>query len=224
MKIRGCVSDENESSFEKQQFSMISGRLHLKVNTKLCVGVEEYKFETNGENKGVALTVQACFPTTWGGCSELVDSLDRTIRPFGMSDSTVCLFKKYSGYNPNDEIWLKTCDASHSNSNKAAKYHYSFDSGSGMIKSEGSVTTGDPLCFKLNSATRFYKQRVKLAKCDSDEVLQKFDFVDGKIHPRSEHRLCAGYEFDRFEEFGQTNFIFSTCFPGLFGFDAENLI
>ena len=76
----------------------------------------------------------------------------------------------------------------------------------------------------LCSATRFYKQRVKLAKCDSDEVLQKFDFVNGKIHPRTEHRLCAGYEFDRFEEFGQTNFIFSTCFPGVFGFGAENVV
>ena len=53
----------------------------------------------NGENKGVALTVQSCYPTTWGGCSELVDSSDKTIRPFGMADSNVCLFKKYSGYN-----------------------------------------------------------------------------------------------------------------------------
>ena len=98
MKIQGCVSDENESGFAKQQFSMIFGRLHLKVNPKLCVGMEEHKFESNGENKGVALTVQSCYPTTWGGCSELVDSLDKTISPFGMADSNVCLFKKYSGY------------------------------------------------------------------------------------------------------------------------------
>ena len=69
--------------------------------TKLCAGIEEYKFEVNGEAKGVALTVQVCYPTTWGSGAcpgGLVDSGDRSIRPFGMASENVCLFKKYAGY------------------------------------------------------------------------------------------------------------------------------
>merc|ERR1711879_1047888 len=101
-------------------------------NTKICVGVEEYKFASNGEAKGVALTVQVCYPTSWGetvGCGGigLASTTDQSIRPFGMADANVCLFKRYTGYNVNDEIWLRSCDASHSNPIKAGKYWWSFD-------------------------------------------------------------------------------------------------
>ena len=71
---------------------------------KLCAGVEEYKFASNGEAKGVAITIQPCYPTTWGSgsCSnQLVDQSDQSIKPFGMASQNVCLFKKYSGYRKN---------------------------------------------------------------------------------------------------------------------------
>lgn len=124
-----------------------------------------------------------------------------------------------------DEIWLKTCDASNSNSNKAGKYWFNHDESTGLIMSEGSrdYDASNSLCFKLNSATRFYKQRVKLAKCNSQDVLQQFDYLDGKIYPRSEHRLCAGYEFDKFEAAGQTAMIFSTCYPGAFAVNLDSV-
>lgn len=141
-------------------------------------------------------------------------------------DVEVCLFKKYSNYNVNDEIWLKTCDASNTNSAKAMKYHFSYDQASGLIKSLGSVAANENkhLCLKLNSATRFGKQRVKLARCDSENVLQQFDFVDGKIYPRSEHRLCASYEYNKFEAAGTTALIFSTCFPGALAINLDSMV
>ena len=129
-------------------------------------------------------------------------------------------------YKIYDEIWLKSCDASNSNANKAGKYHFSYDSETGLITSEGSRAYDETnlLCLKLNSATRYYKQRVKLAKCDSSNILQQFDYVDGKIYPRSEHRLCAGYEYDKFEAAGSAALIFSTCYPGAFAINLDSMI
>ena len=138
IKLQNCDASE-----PAQQFVVISGRLHIAVNTRLCAGVEEFKFADNGEVKGVAITAQICYPTTWGetaGCGDtgLVSSVDQSIRPFGMSADNICLFKRYSGYNVNDEIWLRQCDASHTNAKKAGKYWWSYEEDTGLIVSEGS--------------------------------------------------------------------------------------
>ena len=128
------------------------------------------------------------------------------------------MFKRYTGYNSGDEIWLRTCDAGHSNSIKAGKYWFSYDQGSGLIFSEGSRDNdpGNVLCLKMNSVTRLWKQRVKLDRCDNTDDLQKFDYVNGKIYARANHRLCAGYEYDKFEANGQAALILSTCYPNGF--------
>ena len=137
------------------------------------------------------------------------------------ADSVNCLFKRYSGYNNGDEIWIKPCDTGNANTAKAGKFQFTYDKMTGLIASEGSrlKDANKVFCLKLNSNTRFYKQRIKLEECDADEILQQFDYRDGRIYSRGNSRLCAGLEFDKLSADGQTPFVFSTCFPGLFAFE-----
>ena len=220
VKIYPC-----DGNNEKQKFVVINGRLHAKGETRICLGVEEHKID---ENNGIALTFQDCYPTTWGDgtCSKNLVKSDKIISPFD-SENT-CLFKKYSGYNPQDEIWLKSSceDAKHHNINKAGKYWWSYNTTTGLIYSEGSryKNSEQVYCMRINSITRFYKQRVKLALCDQKDILQQFDFENGKIYSRANPRLCAGYEFNKMEASGETAFIFSTCFPNAFAIDMNNFV
>ena len=183
---------------------------------------------------GVALTVQDCYPTQFSDfpCFETLTSSvfgDQSIRVFGdWNDvffpsnplSNNCFFKKYSGYNINDEIWVKSCDAMNQNPNKAGKYRFGYAKTSGMIYSQGSLvsdSTGQNImCLRINSNSRFFKQRVRIAPCDSNDALQKFDFIDGRIYSRDNHRLCAGFEWNKFVSSGDSigsPLIFSTCYP-----------
>ena len=57
VKIKGCEEDS-----DNQRFVVIAGRVHLSVNTKLCVGVEEYKLDEATAGTGIALTT-GCFWT-----------------------------------------------------------------------------------------------------------------------------------------------------------------
>ena len=184
---------------------------------KLCVGVEEHKLEVGSESNGVALTTMRCYSGSFGTCDvgDLVEtdylvSSDLSVKPFG--DATNCLFKRYSGYNNGDEIWITTCDSENANSAKAGKFQFSYDEVSGLVTSEGSRLK-DPesvFCLTINSNTRFYKQRVKLAECDSDNELQRFDYRDGRIYSRGNLRLCGGMEFGKLAAEGMTPFVFST--------------
>merc|ERR1712062_449920 len=133
----------------------------MAAETRICLGQEEHRISATS---GIALTVQDCYPTTFGDAFSLVNAEDQSIRPFG-DEAGACLFKKYTGYNVNDEIWLNTCDASNANANKAGKYQWSYDAITGLIRSEGAMSKdpSNPLCLRLNSNLRFYKQRVKLA-------------------------------------------------------------
>ena len=171
-----------DSSEPRQMFQVIEGRLHMAQETRICLGHEEYNVDATN---GIAMTVQDCYVSAWGDgvCSDaLVKNDDLSIRPFG--DSVNCLFKKYTGYNVNDEVWVKSCDAANTNINRAQKYWWSHDHVSGLITSEGSrnFDENNVLFLTVNSLERYYKQRVKLAVCDADDVLQQFDFVDGRIY------------------------------------------
>merc|ERR1711879_83584 len=164
---------------------------------------------------------------TWGdgACSQSLVGADQTIRPFAL-DTDSCLFKKFTGYKAGDEIWLKSCaDSSSPNANKAGKFQWSHDAATGLIYSEGSriKDAGNVFCMKINSNARFYKQRVKLAKCDANDSLQQFDFINGKIYAKSNHRLCAGYEHNKMAASSETAFIFSTCFPNAFAIDLNSM-
>ena len=215
LKLANC--DENEI---RQKFSVVDGRLQMAGEERLCVGVEEYRIDAV---KGEAMITTLCNSASFGVCDhselKLVNSADFSIAPF--SDSENCFFKRYTGYNNNDEIWIKPCDAQNTNPAKAGKYHFSFDQESGLIASEGS-RVNDPenvYCLKLNSNTRFGKQRIKITKCNANDELQQFVYRDGRIYSKGNSRLCAGYDFHFIPANGQTAFTFRTCVPGLFAFE-----
>ena len=141
---------------------------------------------------------------------------DSSIRLFGSTSATDCLFKKYSGYKVGDEIWIKSCDAGNANANKAGKYLWNFDSETGLVQSQGNTD----FCWTVQSLTRFYKQRVKLAACDSSDPLQQFSYINGKIHAKNEERLCGGFEDFDFVARDSSPFVFSDCYPTLFSSDT----
>jgi hypothetical protein len=205
---------------DKQKFTVINGRLHVTGETRICLGFEEHRVAAS---TGIAMTVQDCYPSVFGanaGCaaSSLVGA-DQAIFPTGLTDK--CLFKRYTGFNAQDEIWVDTCQAGHANANKAGKYQWSYDAVTGLISSVGALNygTGIAYCMRLNNKNRFYKQRVKLARCDATDELQQMDYTDGRIYSRANNRLCAGYEYNKLAADGKTAFIFSTCYPGDFAVD-----
>jgi len=223
IKLANCDAEEI-----RQKFAVVDGRLHMFGEEKLCVGIEEHKLDVSSESIGIALTTMRCYSGSFGTCdvgdldeSDYLVSSDSSIKPFG--DSTNCLFKRYSGYNTGDEIWIQACDSENANSAKAGKYTFSYDKATGLIASEGS-RLNDPenvFCLTINSNDRFYKQRVKLAECDSENELQTFDYRDGRIYSRGNLRLCAGLEFEKLAADGKTAFVFSTCYPSVFAFESE---
>merc|ERR1712178_608400 len=99
----------------------------------------------------------------------------------GQNNEDICLFKKYFGYNNGDEIWIKACQATNPNPNKAGKYQFSYDPVSGRITSVGSVSKdpNNPMC-------------VRIAPCNPNDKNQRFDVRDGRIYSRENSRVCAG--------------------------------
>ena len=112
----------------------------------------------------------------------LVDSTN-TVSLFGFEN--LCLFKKYTSYAKGQEVWFQDCtDSSHANQNKAGKYHWEYDSVSGLITSIGSriKNSGNPFCLKINSVSRIWLQRVKIDRCDESNELQRFNYRGIRIN------------------------------------------
>merc|ERR1712054_760818 len=167
-----------DASSEKQVFDVVNGRVHPRGESRICLGFEEYRM--SNPNTGVAMTFQDCYPSTWsaGACASNLVNADQSITVFGSDPITdgTCLFKKYSGYNNRDEIWIKACDAGHANANKAGKYWFSYDAATGLGYSEGSRAK-DPenvKCLRINNKNRFYKQRSRIFGCQANDELQQF--------------------------------------------------
>ena len=59
-RVRLANCDSND---EKQQFTIINGRLHVSGNERLCVGFEAHVYAANGQ---VAVTSQECYPNVFG--------------------------------------------------------------------------------------------------------------------------------------------------------------
>ena len=223
VKLAAC-----DETSEKQQFDVVNGRVHPRGEHRICLGYEEYRMTNDAT--GVAMTFQDCYPSTWssGSCGASLANEDKSITVMGSDSVTdgTCLFKKYSGYNNRDEIWIKSCDASNININKAGKYTFSYDAATGLISSEGSRDK-DPenvKCLRINNKNRFYKQRMRIFGCQADDELQQFDLVDGRLYSRANPRLCAGFEYYKLSaDFAQgTPFVFSTCFPNAFAVRDDN--
>ena len=99
---------------------------------------------------------------------------DKTIRPFNDSNDAngFCLYKRWADYVSGQELWMWPCqDATHSNTNKAGKYWWSYDSTTGLIQSEGSyiLRPHKPFCWFVIRPTSMYAQRLKIKACDASD-------------------------------------------------------
>ena len=231
IKIQACDSDDN-----KQKWILIAGRIHpeFAVNHRTCVSVEEHVLNDAG-NTGISITTSDCYPTTFGfgGCNNPVEGGDmisddiQAIRPMGQNDENLCLFKKYSGYNNGDEIWIAACGADNANVNKAGKYQFTYDTETGRITSQGSLVkdANAPFCLRLTNPAMKYKQRIRIAPCNPNDTNQQFDVEDGRIYSRENHRVCAGYEYHKLVTDGATKgtpLLFNTCYPNAWGISSSN--
>ena len=200
-----------------QQFDYINGRIHSRMENRICAGFEDFVFAA-AEN--AALTFQDCYPSTFGDGENFIGE-DHTIKPFSWDDNS-CAFKKYSGYNVNDEIWLSDCANLNSpNANKNGKFKWNFNKETGQVSSMGAEDQGMSLCWRISSSNRAYKQRVRLANCNENDVLQQFGYSDGRLHLKAAERLCLGFESAPYYNSGSTALIFSTCYPNGFGVVEE---
>jgi len=231
IKIQTCDADD-----VKQKWMLIDGRIHplTSENHRICVGLEEHVLDDNG-NTGIAMTTIDCYPHQFGfgGCNNPTDGGDMladesfAIRPMGQADDNLCFFKKYSGYNNGDEIWIKSCDASNSNANKAGKFQFSYDAETGRITSVGSVNKDptEPKCIRITNPDMKFKQRVRIARCNPNDGNQAFDIQDGRIYSRTNRRVCAGYEYHKLVQDGAaagTPLLFNTCYPNAFAVGPTN--
>ena len=187
--------------------------------------------DANG-NGGIAMTTVDCFPHTFGfgACSSTGDLLadeNLAIKPMGQDDENLCFFKKYSGYNNGDEIWIKACDATNANPTKAGKYQFTYDVTTKRITSEGSrLKDADNLfCLRITNPEMRYKQRVRIAPCNPNDQNQLFDIEDGRIYSSVNHRICAGYQYYKLRDDGATRgtaLMFNTCYPNNWAVTDEN--
>jgi outer membrane protein assembly factor BamB len=181
------------------------------------------------------MTTVDCYPHTFGfgGCNNPVEGGDmladenNAIRPMGQPNDNLCFFKKYSGFNNGDEIWIKSCDASNNNVNKAGKYWFKYDEATGRITSIGSENkdANKPYCLRITNPNMKYKQRVRIAPCNPNDSNQIFDIEDGRIYSRENHRVCAGYEYHKLVQDGAskgTPLLFNTCYPNAWGVSNTN--
>ena len=193
------VCDQNE---EKQKFDYTDGKIHSRAESRLCAGYQQYSF-----SQEIALTFSDCYTNclvnkeTTSETFELI-SADNLLKPF--PHENMCLFKRYGDYVQGNEVWMSNCaESQNDNPNKSGKYKFSFDSNSGLIKLLGSEinSQANPFCLKINSLTRFYKQRVKIARCDEMDVLQQFSYGEssGILSMENKVRLCAGFESSKIQ-------------------------
>lgn len=242
IRIQACDSNDI-----KQKWIMIAGRIHpeFALNHRTCVGVETEEHVLDNANfdeatTGIAITTSDCYPnmfgltnTFGGGCSNLIVGGDmisddiQAVRPLGQNDENLCFFKKYTGYNNNDEIWIAACGADNANVNKAGKYQFTYDVENGRITSQGSIVkdVNAPFCLRIqNSESRIHNRRsesrIRLAPCNPNDPNQEFDVENGRIYSRQNHRLCVGYEYHKLVTNGAikgTPLMFNTCFENTWG-------
>jgi len=239
LKIKEC----NENSV-RQKFNLINGRIHFAGSTvnqpDLCVNVEEHRILNNGNTRvGSPIIARRCMVNEFGSCdinmvSPAGENFSNSaftgqIRPMGINspESNICLFKRWNGYKPTLTVWFKSCDSNHT----PKKFVWSYNSTSGLIASEGSRLSdpNDVYCLRLSDNTRFLDQRVRLANCDENDVLQQFDYRDGRIYSRGNSRLCGSYDYAKFEKgvngvgVGLADFVFSTCYENVWAITDDNL-
>lgn len=154
-----------------------------------------------------------------------ISPTDQSIRIFGNTGNTHCIFKRWGEYKSGNDLWLWTCDAGNDNPKKAGKYQWSYNSETGLIKSAGAEQEGLDFCWEIKKKDRKSKQRVKIRECDSTNELQQFDYNNGRIHSRANAKICAGFENHQWEApTGKVALTFQDCYPTTWGFGNEGSV
>ena len=241
VKISRCAI-EGSANYEKQQFVYLNGRIHAKNSLRNCVGIELHSFDQEGP-----LFSTDCYASLWGdnllsktSCSETETELlpipfslmafnassedrddhEMSFRPFGENVSTfdgngeitgsydvgghsgLCIEKLGVGYVKDDNVAFNGCKTDANNALKLGKKQWIYDETTGQIFSYGSQVknAANPFCLYVNNINRYYKQRVRIARCDSSDSRQAFDYVDGRVHLRDSPRHCLSYIVNEVEQ------------------------
>ena len=131
--------------------------------------------------------------------SETPVLLDTTIRPTGFEG--FCVYKRWADYVQSQDVWSWPCnDATHQNLNKAGKYHWNYNSTTGLVKSIGSerLRPHKPFCWFISRPDTVWSQRLKIKACDENDLQQQFDYepANGRLVLRSNRRLCVNYQIN----------------------------
>merc|ERR1712048_1009984 len=85
-----------------------------------------------------------------------------------------------------------------------------------QIQSKGALELKNKkLCWRINNQT-----------CDADDEKQKWQLIDGRIHPllSENNRICVGLEEHVLDDNGNTGIAMTTidCYPHTFGYGGCN--
>ena len=73
----------------------------------------------------------------------------------------------------------------------------------------------------VSKPTSLNSQRLKIAPCSEADAdgsdAMRFDYVDGRIHLRSDPRLCVGYETNKYETDNRVAITVMQCYSNAFG-------
>ena len=201
-----------DSGSDLQKFEMMDGRLHVMSEHKICLGV-----------LGNLATLQFCYPNVWGYAGYKFNSTwiaeDGTIRPYG-DKNDLCLFKVKNWFKNNDQVWLVKCDRYHKTESRAVRFQWVYNTETKQIKTKGNLD----FCMKLPNSKRKQQQKVRMEKCDKNEILQKFDFVNGRIHSAANRILCGSYNLSKVNDRNKAPFIFSKCYVNAVGISDRHLV
>ena len=106
------------------------------------------------------------------------------------------------GYVKDDNVAFNGCKTDGNNALKLGKKQWIYNETTGQIFSYGSLVKNpsNPFCLYVNNINRFYKQRVRIARCDENDNRQAFDFIDGRVHLRTSLRHCLSYIVQEVEQ------------------------
>ena len=51
-----------------------------------------------------------------------------------------------------------------------------------------------PFCWRVARPSSVYQQRLRIMACDENDINQKFELIDGKLHSSANKRICVGHE------------------------------
>ena len=82
-------------------------------------------------------------------------------------------------------------------------------------------------CLSISDNDRLLDQRVRLANCDEADILQQFDYKDGRIYSRGNNNLCGNFDYAKYEKGvggsqGLADFVFAICHVNVWAVSDDN--